>query len=75
MKKSAFTTIAAQIRTGNVTTNAAQGRGWQALLWFEKVSLAKDTKLMAVLWPFGAFVIVVNSLNHDKWLSAASCLH
>jgi hypothetical protein len=58
-----------------VTTNAAQGRGRQALLWFEKFSLAKDAKFIRVLWEFGAFILIVNSMLPEKWFSAASCLY
>jgi hypothetical protein len=28
---------------------------------------------MGVLWPFGSFITIVNSLNRDKWLSAVDC--
>jgi len=51
-----------------------QGRGWQGHISVKKVSLAKDTTLMGVLWPFGSFITIVNSLNRDKWLSAVDCL-
>ena len=61
--------------TENVTTNAAQGRSWQALLWFEKFPLAKDAKFIRVLWEFGAFIVIVNSMLPEKWFSAASCLY
>jgi hypothetical protein len=34
-----------------------------------------DTTLMGVLWPFAAFIAIVNSLDRDKWLSAVRCLY
>ena len=58
-----------------MTTNAAQGRDRQALLWFGKISLAKDAKFIRVLWEFGAFILIVNSILPEKWVSAASCLY
>ena len=33
-----------------MTNYAAQGRGWQGHISVKKVSLAKDTTLMGVLW-------------------------
>ncbi|MDG2048108.1 MAG: hypothetical protein P8J79_12930 [Halioglobus sp.] len=45
----------------------------QGQLSFKKVSLSKYTTLMGVLWPFGSFITIVNSLNRDKWLSAVDC--
>lgn len=53
---------------------AAQGRGWQGHISFNKVSLSKYTTLMGVLWPFGSLIKLVNSLDRDKWLSAVHCL-
>ena len=54
---------------------AAQGRGWQGHISFKKVSLAKDTTLMGILWPFDSLITQVNSLDRDKWLSAVRCLY
>ena len=54
---------------------AAQGRGWQGHISFKKVSLAKDTTLMGILWPFDSLITQVNSLDRDKGLSAVRCLY
>ena len=54
---------------------AAQGRGWQGHISFKKVSLAKDTTLMGILWPWDSLITQVNSLDRDKWLSAVRCLY
>ena len=40
----------------------------------KKVSPAKDTTLMGVLWPFGSFITLVNILDRNRWLSAVRCL-
>lgn len=58
-----------------MTNYAAQGGGWQGHVSFNKVFLSKYTQLMGVLWPFGASITQVNSLDRDKWLSAARCLY
>ena len=54
---------------------AAQGRGWQGHISFKKVSLAKDTTLMGILWPWDSLITQVNSLDRDKGLSAVRCLY
>lgn len=55
-------------------TALSQGRGWQGQLSVKNVSLAKDTTLMGVLWPFGSFITLVNNLDRNRWLSAVRCL-
>ena len=54
---------------------AAQGRGRQGHISFKKVSLAKDTTLMGILWPWDSLITQVNSLDRDKGLSAVRCLY
>lgn len=60
---------------GNVMNYAAQGRGGQGHISFKRVSVARDTTRMGILWPWDSLITQVNSLDRDKGLSAVRCLY